>query len=81
MGPVFLLRLTMSCKLINPEPVGPENTLADRLRSRGDNVDKFAIRLSCAEKVLELFPEPLAGHVQVMVEILPTSKAVPCPVN
>jgi hypothetical protein len=81
MSPVFLLRLTLPCKLINPEPIDPDNTLADRVRSRGDNMKEFARRLSPAEQVLQLFPESLAGHVQVMVEILPTSKAVPCPVN
>jgi hypothetical protein len=75
------LRLTLSCKLIDPEPVGPDSTLADRIRSRGDNVNAFAIRLSSEEKVSPYFREPRAGQVQVMVEVLPASKPVLCPVS
>ena len=53
----FLLWLTLSCKLIIPEPVGPDTTLADCIRLQGDNMKEFAIRVSSEEKVLELFSE------------------------
>ena len=77
MSSMFPLSLTLSCKLINPEPVGPEDTLWDRIKSRGDDLKEFATRLSSEKKVLEPFPVPLASaHVQVVVEILPDSKLV-----
>ena len=81
MGPAFPSQLTLSRKLTNPEPVAPEYTLPQRIKSKGD-VATFAIRLTSTEQVLKLFPSlPLEGHVHVLVELLSTSKTVPCPVS
>ncbi len=72
-----MLLLILSCKLKNPESLEPEKTLADRIKLLGDNFEDFAMWLNSGDKVLELFPDPLARpHVQVIVQVLSYSKPV-----
>jgi hypothetical protein len=76
MGPWLILP-----KLRNPEPVNPENTLKDRIEKLGNNLREFAIWLSSTENVLECFPDPPASeHVHIIVEILPKSEPMCCPI-
>ncbi|KAF8350347.1 hypothetical protein F5887DRAFT_1069378 [Amanita rubescens] len=61
-------------KLINPELLNPEKSLADRIKLRGDNFEEFAVRLDSGEKVSEHFPISLEiPHVQVIAQIVPES--------
>ena len=39
-----------------PEPVDPDDTLVDRIRTRGADTSKFATRPSAAQKVSAIFP-------------------------
>jgi hypothetical protein len=67
MGPLFPSQLTLSHKLTEPEPVEPEDTLLQRITSRGD-VATFAKRLTATQKMSTLFPQhPLEGHLHVLV--------------
>ena len=81
MRPLFPSQLTLSHKLTDPEPVASEETLPQRIKSRGD-VATFATRLNSTEQVSRHFPlHPLEGHVHIMVELLPPSKIMSCPVS
>jgi len=82
MGSAFPSQLTLSHKLTDPEPVGPDNTLADRIRLRGDNVEMFATRLSSEKKVVTVFPQhPPEDHVHILVQLPSTSKTMRCSVD
>ena len=71
--------MTLSCQLIHPEPVEPEDTLAQRIRSRGD-VKTFAKKLTATQKVSTLCTDdPLEDHIHILVK--PKSKSVRSPVN
>ncbi|KAF8330494.1 hypothetical protein F5887DRAFT_1000167 [Amanita rubescens] len=56
--------------LNDPEPVDPEDTLMQRIRSRGD-VATFAKRLPATQTMSALFPDrdPLDNHVHVLVRL------------
>jgi len=76
MGPAFPPQLTLSYQLIRPEPVEPEDTLTQRIRSRGD-VATFAKRLTATQKVSTLFPQhPLEDHVHILVQLPSSSEPV-----
>ena len=71
--------LILSCQLNDPEPVDPEGTLAQRIRSRGD-VASFANQLNSTQIMSALFPEhrgaPLKNHVYVMVSLRSTGEHI-----
>jgi hypothetical protein len=73
--------VTLSCQLIDPEPVEPEDTLAQRIRSRGD-VKTFAKKLTATQKVSTLcMDDPLEDHIHILVKVKPISKSVRSPVD
>ena len=70
-----------SCQLFNLEPVEPEDTLAQCIRSRGD-AKTFAQKLTATQKVSMLYTDdPLEDHIHILVKVKPTSKNVRSPVN
>jgi len=82
MGSAFPSQLTLSPKLTDPEPVGPDNTLAERIGLRGDNVATFAKRLTVTQNVSTLFPQhPLEDHVHILVQLPSTSKTMHCSID
>ena len=73
--------LTLSFQLTELEPVEPEDTLVQRIRSRGD-VATFAKRLTATQEVSALFPQhPPEDHVHLLVQLPSTSESVAFPPN
>ena len=73
--------LTLPCKLTKPEPVEPEDTLLQRIKSKGD-LGTFANKLTATQKVSMLFPpRPLEDHLHILVQLPSTCKIMRCPVD
>ena len=74
-----LFYLTLSCQLHDAEPVEPAHTFAERIRSRGGDVEIFAQELTMStQKVSTLFPQShplLENHVHFLVQ-LPSSEPI-----
>jgi hypothetical protein len=71
---VSSLRLTLSSQLDEPELVDPDDTLAERMKSRGNNVSTLATRLSSGNKLSTLFPQPpREDHLYILVQRSSTS--------
>ena len=65
-----LLSTRALLQLNEPELVEPEETLAERMRSRGD-ISTFATRLGAARKISDVFPLDTypADHVHIYVAL------------
>ena len=65
-----LLSTRALLQLNEPEPVEPEETLADRMRSRG-GISTFTTRLGAARKISDVFPLDTcpADHVHIYVAL------------
>jgi hypothetical protein len=58
-----------SWQLKEPEPVEPDDTLVERIKSRGDSLKTFATRLGVGREVSEVFSQhPPKGHLHIIVQ-------------
>ena len=68
-----LFYLTLSCQLHDAEPVEPAHTFAERIRSRGGDVEIFAKELTVrTQEISTLFPQshpPPKNHVHFLVQL------------
>ena len=58
----------MFWQLNDPEPLEPEEMLANRIRSRGNDISTFATRLGAARKISDLHNCP-ADHLHIYVAL------------
>lgn len=61
-------QLTLSLQLNEPERIDPDNSLINRIKCRGSDLTTFATRLSSANEISTVFPQPpKKGHLYVLV--------------
>jgi hypothetical protein len=74
---VLSSQLTLSHQLNESELVDPDDTLAERIKSRDlNNLTMFATKLSSGNDLLTLFPRPpLKNHLYILVRHLLTGES------